>query len=135
MKQDELNECFRNLIIELSELGYAKTNIGKILFGLSAFSQVTKFIAGINNPDQKINFGLSPLKKIGQLLDNDLYLVYIDPNDRELLTTVYNRNLQFKEELKVKIKNYLDENINPKNVKDNDKLKKDVEDILSLLTS
>jgi len=135
MNQDELNECFRNLIIELSELGYAKTNIGKILFGLSAFSQVTKFIAGINNPDQKINFGLSPLKKIGQLLDNDLYLVYIDPNDRELLTTVYNRNLQFKEELKVKIKNYLDENINPKNVKDNDKLKKDVEDILSLLTS
>lgn len=78
MNQDELNECFRNLIIELSELGYAKTNIGKILFGLSAFSQVTKFIAGINNPDQKINFGLSPLKKIGQLLDNDLYLVYID---------------------------------------------------------
>lgn len=134
MLQEELNDSFRYFINELAELGYKRTNIGKVLFGLSAFSQVSKFIQSIDNPDQKINFGISPLSKIGQLIDHDLHLVYVNPNDVETLNFLNQRNLAFKEELKEKVKNYLDENISRKTPSsDPEKLNKDVDEILSLL--
>lgn len=134
MLQEELNDSFRHFINDLAELGYKRTNIGKVLFGLSAFSQVSKFIQSIDNPDQKINFGISPLSKIGQLIDHDLHLVYVNPNDVETLNFLNQRNLAFKEELKEKVKNYLDENISRKTPSsDPEKLNKDVDEILSLL--
>jgi hypothetical protein len=135
MTQDELNDSFRNLIIELSELGYKKTNIGRVIFGMSAFSQVSKFVAGIEDPEQKMNFGISPLSKIGDLLGNNLHLVYIPPNDKEAVDFIRNRNEKFVGELKSKIKDYLDNNIQTKRTQANDpdKLNRDVDDILSLL--
>jgi len=134
MLQEELNDSFRYFINDLAELGYKRTNIGKVLFGLSAFSQVSKFIQSIDNPDQKINFGISPLSKIGQLIDYDLHLVYVNPNDVEMLNLLNQRNLAFREELKEKVKNYLDENISRKTPSsDPEKLNKDVDEILSLL--
>jgi hypothetical protein len=135
MTQEELNDSFRNLIVELSELGYKQTNIGKILFGLSAFSQVSKFVAGINDPEKEINFGIAPLSKIGHLLDHDLHLVYIDPNDNETLNYVHQRNMAFREQLKIKVKDYLDNNISSRKANSNDpeKINKDIDEILSLL--
>lgn len=135
MNQEELNDSLRNLIVDLSNLGYKKTNIGRIIFGMSAFSQVSKFIAGIDDPELKINFGISPLSKIGDLLSNELHLVYIDPTDQEAITFLKGRNEKFVDELKGKIKDYLDNNIQTRktNARDPEKLNREVEDILSLL--
>lgn len=135
MTQDEVNEGFRNLVLELSDLGYKQTNVGKVLFGLSAFSQVSKFVNGIENPDQKINFGISPLSKIGDLINNDLHLVYVNPNDTATLEFLQNKNLEFYAELKGKVKDYLDNNIQTRKNAANDpeKLNRDVDEILSFL--
>jgi hypothetical protein len=136
MTQDEINEGFRNLIVDLAELGYKKTNIGRILFGMSAFSQVSKFVAGIDDPDQKNNFGIAPLSKIGSLIDHELHLVYVDPNDKETLDKLYEKNQEFYTELKGKIKDFLDDNIQSKKNATNDpeRLNKSIDEILSLLS-
>lgn len=135
MTQDEINESYRNLIVELADIGYKKTNIGRVLFGLSAFSQVSKFVAGVDDPEQKVNFGIAPLTKIGNLIDNELHLVYVNPNDKETLDFLYNKNQEYYTELKGKIKDYLDDNIQSKKNAANDpeRLNRSVDEILSLL--
>ncbi len=135
MNQQEINDLFRNLIKSLADEGYKKTNVGKVLFGLNAFSQIDRFIKSIDNEGEKVNFGISPLTKIGNLLDYNLALVYIDPNDQQTNDLVYQKNMEFYELLKTKIKDYLDNNIQSRKnaLSDKEKLHRDVDELLSLL--
>lgn len=135
MNQQEINDLFRELIKELAQEGYKKTNVGKVLFGLNAFSQVDRFVKSIDEENERVNFGISPLTKIGNLLDYKLSLVYVDPNDQEMSELIHKKNLDFYNLLKVKTRDYLDNNVQVKksSLTDREKLTKDVDELLSLL--
>jgi hypothetical protein len=137
MNQRELNDYLRGLVEQLVGEGYKATNIGKLLFGLAAFSQVQKFIKSLDSTDinDHTNFGIAPLTKIGKLLDYDLHLVFISEKDKDLHRSIVQKNVDFFEELKVAIRDYLNQQSeSKKSGLDSKKAEQDIDDILKMLS-
>lgn len=134
MIKSELNELFRDFVKRMKMFGFKPTTIGKMMFGLSAYSQVQKFTKGLDDGEDPIEFGYIPLSKIGRLLQYDLHLVYVQNSDNEFIADLAARNEEFGAELEVKMKNYLANSVKEKTVlTDKEKISNAVDEILDML--
>lgn len=116
MVKSEVNELFRALVLRITAKGFKITAIGRLIFGAAAYSQIQKFTRGLEkeSANPAIEFGYSPLAKIGKLLDYNLHLVYIKNSDNEFDQIVTDRNLEFSKELETNILNYLENSFDQK---------------------
>lgn len=102
----ELNEQLRSMINSLLELGYKKTIIGKLLLGSSGYAPMLKFIS--EDKSTSTNFGVKPLTKIGNVIDYELRLVYVNKHNDTIIEEIDKMNTDFIEELRTGIVEYLD---------------------------
>lgn len=106
----ELNSLIREKINDLVNLGHKKTIIGKLLLGSSGYAPILKFTEG-----DDLNFGVKPLAKIGETTNYELHLVYLKETDFETIKLINEKNIQFSDELKVKVAEYLNSDlVNPR---------------------
>jgi len=135
MLKTEVNTLFRDLVDRITKRGFKITTIGKLIFGSNAYSQIQRFIKGLEvDTESHIEFGYSPLNKIGRLLDYDLHLVYVKRNDNIFAKVLYDRNNEFIEDLEIHIMNYLSNNVGEKNLlNEKDRITKAVNQLLEML--
>jgi hypothetical protein len=137
MVKDEVNELFRILVRRIMAKGFKITAIGRLIFGPAAYSQIQKFMRGLDEKESAnpaIEFGYSPLAKIGKALDYNLHLVYIKTNDNEFNQIVTDRNVAFSKELETNILNYLEDSIDQKTLlTEKERIAKAVDELLDML--
>lgn len=131
----ELNEQLRSMINSLIELGYKKTIIGKLLLGSSGYAPMLKFIS--EDKSTSTNFGVKPLTKIGNVIDHELRLVYVNKHNSAIIEEIDKMNNEFIEELRTGIVEYLDrDNFNSrKPYTFNKKRKNEFEQVLDQILS
>ena len=135
MLKTEVNTLFRDLVTRITNRGFKITTIGKLIFGSNAYSQIQRFTKGLEiDKESHIEFGYSPLNKVGRLLNYDLHLVYVKRNDNIFAKLLYDKNNEFIEDLEVHIVNYLTNNIGEKNLlNEKERITKAVNQLLEML--
>lgn len=105
MDDIEINNQLRDIVQNLLDKGCTKTIVGKVILGINGYTRMIRFF------NDGVNFGIKPIKKIGQLLKHDVKIVFIDPEkDNELEKAIITKNREFLNELEDKIIEFLDNN-------------------------
>lgn len=123
------------MISDLIDLGYKKTIIGKLLLGSSGYAPILKFVSEDNS--ETTNFGVKPLTKIGNVIDYELKLVYVNKNNNTITNEIDKLNIEFIEELRNGLIAYMsrDEFTNRKPYTINKKRKNEFENVLDQILS
>lgn len=131
----DLNNQLRSMISDLIDLGYKKTIIGKLLLGSSGYAPILKFVS--EDDSETTNFGVKPLTKIGNVIDYELRLVYVNKNNNTIINEIDNLNVTFIEELRNSLIEYMnhDDFNNRKPYTINKKRKNEFEQVLDQILS
>lgn len=105
MTSPELNNLLRTLVISLTNSGWLKTSIGKILLGSNGQAHMNHWL---KFDGEKCNdFGIKPLERIGNLLEYETHIVYISKDDRETKKLLDSKNQEFMNILETSMKDFL----------------------------
>ena len=105
----ELNNSLRGMINKLLESGWVKTTVGKTLLGTNGQAHMNHWL---KDDDGKSNdFGIKPLERIGNLIEYETHIVYVNPEDTEFKKLLEDKNRTFVENLETAMVNYLSNNL------------------------
>lgn len=106
MQIQTFNKVLKESLLQLVHNGYAKSIIGKILLGNSGAAAVMNGF----NQESGFSFGLKPLTRIAKVLDREVHLVIIDPDDPEtakLMQDISVNNVKFINDLTKRITDFM----------------------------
>jgi len=128
MTIDEVNDRLRDVFEGLSEKGYKKTDIGKLLLGPNGYSAMSRFI---RQDEKQMNIGIKPLSRIAEQAEYTIQLCITKKED-PIVGQISVKNNDFFQDMIPLIENYLNGEYteNMKKIR-NSKTKQTLDELLS----